>query len=66
VLWRFGPPKDPSTVTGTDFVVWDGERASALYALLKCGPAGREPPDGPTITARPEVLLRRRNRKKRR
>jgi SnoaL-like domain len=33
-FWRFGPPEKPDAVTGMDFVVWDGERASVLYAFV--------------------------------
>ena len=34
-FWRFGPPERPDAVTGMDFVVWDGQRASALYAFVE-------------------------------
>jgi hypothetical protein len=33
--WRFGPPEEPEAVTGSDFVLWDGERASELYAFVR-------------------------------
>jgi SnoaL-like domain len=33
--WRFGPPEQPGVVTGSDFVLWDGERASELYAFVR-------------------------------
>jgi hypothetical protein len=33
-FWRFGPPQNRDIVTGMDFVIWDGERASALYAFV--------------------------------
>ena len=33
--WRFGPPDNPGIVMGSDFVIWDGERASELYAFVK-------------------------------
>ena len=33
--WRFGPPDRPGLVTGSDFVIWDGEQASELYAFVK-------------------------------
>jgi hypothetical protein len=33
-FWRFGPPQSREIVTGMDFVIWDGERASALYAFV--------------------------------
>ena len=33
--WRFGPPHKPGAVTGSDFVIWDGERATELYAFVK-------------------------------
>jgi hypothetical protein len=32
--WYFGPPDNPRVVSGSDFVIWDGERASALYAFV--------------------------------
>jgi hypothetical protein len=38
-FWRFGPPENPEVVTGMDFVIWDGERARALYAFVN-PPAG--------------------------
>lgn len=34
-FWRFGPPEDREIVTGMDFIIWDGERAHALYAFVK-------------------------------
>ena len=33
-FWSFGPPEHPDAVSGMDFVIWDGERASALYAFV--------------------------------
>ena len=33
-FWRFGPPENREVVTGMDFVIWDGERANALYAFV--------------------------------
>jgi hypothetical protein len=33
-FWHFGPPENREVVTGMDFVIWDGERASALYAFV--------------------------------
>ena len=33
-FWRFGPPENREVVTGMDFVIWDGERATALYAFV--------------------------------
>ncbi len=38
-FWTFGPPETPDAVSGMDFVIWDGERASALYAFVNA-PAG--------------------------
>jgi hypothetical protein len=32
--WYFGPPDNPQVVSGSDFVLWDGERASVLYAFV--------------------------------
>ena len=34
-FWRLGSADRPDAVTGMDFVVWDGERASALYAFVE-------------------------------
>jgi hypothetical protein len=34
-FWQFGPPNNRGVVTGMDFVIWDGERASALYAFVE-------------------------------
>jgi SnoaL-like domain len=33
-FWSFGPDEQPDAVTGMDFILWDGERANALYAFL--------------------------------
>jgi len=32
--WRFGPPENSQAVSGMDFVLWDGEKASTLYAFV--------------------------------
>ena len=40
-FWRFGPPEKPDAVSGMDFVIWDGERASAVYAFVNA-PASDE------------------------
>ena len=33
-FWTFGPQESPAAVAGMDFVIWDGERAQALYAFV--------------------------------
>lgn len=32
--WHFGPPENPQAVSGMDFIIWDGEKVSALYAFV--------------------------------
>jgi hypothetical protein len=33
-FWNAGPAEAPDAVSGMDFVIWDGERASVLYAFV--------------------------------
>lgn len=32
--WHFGPPENPQAVSGMDFIIWDSEKVSALYAFI--------------------------------
>lgn len=33
--WTFGPPEHPDAVTGMDFVIFDGDKISLLYAFVE-------------------------------
>ncbi len=33
--WNFGPPERPDAVTGMDFVIFDGEKISQVFAFVE-------------------------------
>ena len=43
-FWHFGPPDNPGAVSGMDFVILDGEKASSLYAFVDDPNGGGQPP----------------------
>jgi SnoaL-like domain len=44
-FWHFGSPDNPQAVSGMDFVIWDGEKASSLYAFVDDPSGGGQPPN---------------------
>jgi SnoaL-like domain len=43
-FWHFGPPDNPQAVSGMDFVILDGEKASSLYAFADDTSGGGQSP----------------------
>ena len=43
-FWHFGRPGNPRAVSGMDFVILDGEKASNLYAFVYDPGSGGQPP----------------------
>jgi hypothetical protein len=44
-FWHFGPPGNPQAVSGMDFVILDGEKASNLYAFVDDPSSSGQPPN---------------------
>lgn len=44
-FWHFGPPGNPQAVSGMDFVILDGEKASSLYAFVDDPSSEGHPPN---------------------
>jgi hypothetical protein len=39
MAWSFGPPENPTQVTGMDVIVTRGEKIAALYVFLDPSPS---------------------------